>query len=406
MQLHAPSLRTWAAMPLDPDGEYGGLPMRRLVPGLLSPALAAAAVLLLLVEARLWEGLGLLAGAVVVAGVRAVRAGAVSPLAAHVLLRVLLLVGVGLAYDLKRPGEPVGVWCSVSILLLAVLGEPLLRRVLDGRTFVAAHLPGVPVLPALRLRQLFVPLTSAGLTLAGAVLAAFGVTAWVWLGLAVLTLAVPALVGLEAIHRHRVSARAKRNLARSVEKLRARVRRLRRTSGGGVVPGGDVAALPPADRTEVHHHHARRGAGPDARRVDRRARGVLQERGRARAGARADPDHGVLRQRGVGERADGPVQPPDARAPGAWRLGQGDVLQPVARDVRQGLLGRTRGHPALCRQRGVDPAGPVLHRRPAAAGGGGAGDGADRGGGRSHRAVRPDVAGARGGDPAVLAAGG
>ncbi len=205
-------------MPLDPDGEYGGLPMRRLVPGLLSPALAAAAVLLLLVEARLWEGLGLLAGAVVVAGVRAVRAGAVSPLAAHVLLRVLLLVGVGLAYDIKRPGEPVGVWCSVSILLLAVLGEPLLRRVLDGRTFVAAHLPGVPVLPALRLRQLFVPLTSAGLTLAGAVLAAFGVTAWVWLGLAVLTLAVPALVGLEAIHRHRVSARAKRNLARSVEK--------------------------------------------------------------------------------------------------------------------------------------------------------------------------------------------
>src|SRR4051794_17789868 len=153
MQLHAPSLRTWSAAPLDPDGEYGSLPKARLVPSLVSTALAAVAVLLLVVEGRLWWGLGLLAGAVVVAGVRAVRAAAVPTLAAHVLLRVLVLIGVGLAYGIKRPGEPAAVWCAVSILLLAVLGEPLLRRVLDGRTFVAAHLPGVQALPTLRLRQ-------------------------------------------------------------------------------------------------------------------------------------------------------------------------------------------------------------------------------------------------------------
>ena len=99
MQLHAPSLRTWSAAPLDPDGEYGGLPRRRLVPGLVSTTLATAAVLLLLLEGRRWWGLGLLAGAVVVAGVRAVRAEAVSRSARTSCSRVLLLVGVGLAYE-------------------------------------------------------------------------------------------------------------------------------------------------------------------------------------------------------------------------------------------------------------------------------------------------------------------
>ena len=178
-------------------------------------------------------------------------------------------------------------WLAASILLLAVLGEPLLRRVLTGRTFVAAHLPGVPPLPQLRLPQVAVPVTSLLLAGAGAVLALLEVTAWAWLGLAVVAQAVPALVGLEAIRRHRVSARAKRNLARAVETYAPEF---------AVYAGRPEEAsyqvemwLPYLKRTGRKFIIITRGggAGPDARGADRRARGLLQDGGRAGAGAGA-----------------------------------------------------------------------------------------------------------------------
>ena len=75
MPLHAPSLPTWAAVPLDPDGEYGALSPWRLLVGLLSAMLAGAGLLLMLVDGAYRWGWSLLAAAVVVAAARAAVTG-------------------------------------------------------------------------------------------------------------------------------------------------------------------------------------------------------------------------------------------------------------------------------------------------------------------------------------------
>ena len=129
-------------------------------------------------------------------------------------------------------------------------------------------------------------------------------TAWVWLA-AVLALVVPALVGLEAIRRHRVSARAKRNLARAVETYAPEF---------AVYAGRPEEAsyqvemwLPYLKRTGRNFIIITRAEEPAQTLAALTDVPVVccKTRGRAGAGAGAEPDHGVLRQRGVGERADG-----------------------------------------------------------------------------------------------------
>ena len=216
MPLHAPSINTWAAAPLDPDGEYGSLSPGRLVVGLLSAVLAGAGLLLLLVDGDYRWGSCLLAAAVVVAAARAAATACKSLLGSHVLVRVMVLLGAGAAYDARRPAEAPVVWTLVSVLLLAVLGEPLLRRILGGRRFVAAHLVGLPDVPTERLPTVAVPLTSVVVTVAGLALGALEVTAWVWFALVAFTLVVPVVVGLDGLQRRRVAGNAQRSLATAV----------------------------------------------------------------------------------------------------------------------------------------------------------------------------------------------
>src|SRR4051812_33087711 len=209
MALHAPSISTWSAAPLNPDGEYGALSPWRLLVGLVSSAMGGAGLLLLLLHPAYGWGVSLLAAAILLAAARAACFARKGLLGAHGLLRVLVLLGVGSAYGLQRPEDSRVVWSTVSILLLAVLGESLLRRVLGGRTFVAAHLVGMPDIPTVRLPGWSIPVTSALVAGAGLLVGVSAVSAWIWLALGVVGLSAPALVGMNAIRRGRRGGRAR-----------------------------------------------------------------------------------------------------------------------------------------------------------------------------------------------------
>ncbi len=195
-------------------------PHRLIVRDLVVDATAVAAGTIgigaLLVGAR---GLGLVLLGALLAGVvlRLVRpwlaatnrAGAT--LGTALVPRALLIAGTAVAYasSLGGPGPGAAAGLAAALLVAVVVTGPLLRRAAVHQVRFVAHLPGVPAdVPA---RDLGTPAVAAnvGVTALGLLLAAVGVSAWWWVGLAVLAFLAAGVLALDG-RRKILGSRAQR----------------------------------------------------------------------------------------------------------------------------------------------------------------------------------------------------
>lgn len=214
----APSLKTWSARPILPDGEASDPTAARALVNILATAAAVAGLLLLLTTERVGWGLAVLAGAVVLAVGRAAAAQLWRQqlLGADLLVRLTAVVGVALAHLQQRPADGLWVWPATILLLLTTLGEPLVDKLHDGGSFTAAHVPGLPEPARPRLPGRWVTAAATAALVAGGVLAALGLPAWAWLcaaGVAALLALVAAGEGVRSLL---VDRRVRRRLERAL----------------------------------------------------------------------------------------------------------------------------------------------------------------------------------------------
>ena len=136
--------------------------------------------------------------------------------------RALLFVALGAAYQLRRPDEHGWIWAAVAVAVFLVLTEPLVGTLLDVPRQEVANLPGVRSVPEPPFDPGWLATASALLLLLGAALAAVAAPGWIFLLLAVLTVPLTALAGLDALRANVVSRRAETRIPAALKAYQPR----------------------------------------------------------------------------------------------------------------------------------------------------------------------------------------
>jgi hypothetical protein len=139
-------------------------------------------------------------------------------LGAWVGQRVVLLVAVALAYELRRPADVGWIWVGTGVAALAVLSEVTCSALLAKTEPVAVRLPGVPEVPQVP----YSPDLCAAATVVevglGGVLALLGAPGWVLFTVLLLGSAVTAGLIAHAARANLVSRRSAAGVRRGLER--------------------------------------------------------------------------------------------------------------------------------------------------------------------------------------------